>query len=76
MSGRKQSGRVVPMSNLVTDINFFPNETVVKLDNGDELSFIPKHPDGTPMTLEELRECFFLVEHNEIYLNEIEDVDD
>ena len=63
------------MSRLVSDINFFKNETIVKLDDGEELTLSTNYPDGARMTLDEFKNIFFDIEHREIYVNEILDND-
>lgn len=63
------------MPKLCTDINFFPNETLIKLEDGQELSIIPTWPDGTRMNLDEFREAFMLPMQGEIYINYCEGED-
>jgi hypothetical protein len=58
---------------LITEINFFPEETIVRLEDGVELVCATEYPDGKKMTLEEFRNTYFLIEHQEIYVNKIQD---
>ena len=61
------------MTKLVTDINFFPNETLIRLEDGDILSSPAVDEKGNRKTLQEFEELFFIIQHAEIYVTDCED---
>lgn len=58
---------------LVTDINFFPDETIVKLEDGEEIFCSIVKEDGSRMTKDELRALFLMPTQGELYVRECED---
>lgn len=59
--------------NLVTEINFFPNETILRLEDGEDLTIAVDNIDGHRMTLDEFRNTVWQVAMGEIYIGKVKD---